>query len=179
MKARQEVYAAEERRLKEEEEEAAAALRRVEERMEAHQNFTDVVQRLLSSWKDADPGKYSSVYFFVGQASDSWVVIREFLPEGTPVCIDREEWRRYVNSRSWRNLPYDRVRPSLPVVLLVEVKTESCPHCGKARPVIEHYAQTCDSAEGDNWLTERLVLCTDCKVVLLVAEPENSSMRMR
>ena len=116
--------------------------------MEAHQNFTTVVKLLLTSWRDADAGKYGDAYFFVGQVNDAWVVVREFLPEGAPVCTDRGEWRRYVDSREWWRAPFDRVRPGLPVVSLAEVKTYACPHWGEARPVVEHYVQTYDSAEG-------------------------------
>lgn len=179
VKTQQEVWDAEEKRLNEEVEAAQAALSAVENRREAHQGFAAVVQRLLSSWKDADPGKYGSAYFFVGKWNDAWVVVREFLPKGTIICTSQEEWRRYADSRSWWGSPYDKVRPSLPVVSLAEVKTESCPNCNEACPVVEHYVQTYDSAEGDNWLTERRVLCLDCKGAFLVSEPRNSDLRTR
>lgn len=169
----------EERRLGEEREAARAILRQLEAQTRAHSNFVTAVQCLLSSWRDADPGKYGSAYFFVGQANDVWVVVREFLSEGTPVCTDRGEWRRYVDSRKWWGAPFDRIRPSLPVVPLDQVKTEACPLCGQVQPVVERYVQTYDSAEGDNWLAERLVFCTDCKAASPVAQPRNSSVRMR
>ena len=100
-----------------------------------------VINGLKNSWDVTDPGKYSDSYFFL--SFDKWerVVVNSFL------------------------LPDANVPPTYKRVDYDEVAQCACPKCKALLPVVEHYVQTFDSPDGDEWLKREIVLCLDCKKI--------------
>lgn len=131
--------------------------RRNREIAQRKQHLSDILERLFVSWQDRDPGKSRSAYFFLDPEMRRWVVVREFLPEGVKVYQTREEWERRDKRKSELGVPY-----YYPVVSRAEIGMGKCPECNNDQPVIEHYVQTMDSPNGDEWLKERLILCLEC-----------------
>lgn len=148
---------------------------RREQQRQANQAITKIMNGLLTSWRESDPGKYGDAYFFLGASLRQRVVVREFLPEDTKVYQTQKEWNEYNRTRSWHGANYDEVPYWYPVVNLDAVGKGECSKCKTAQPVVEHYAQTYDSPGGDEWLKEQFVLCLDCdSTTVLKSETSDS-----
>lgn len=146
-------------------------LRKLEKERDRKIDYVGVLNGLVDSWRDPDPGKHRDAYFFLDER-DNRAVVSEFLPEGAE-CATKEEWEAYKNEKWWYR--YERLPFHYYVVSLAEVSLAVCTKCNCAQPVIEHYVQTRDSPEGDSWLKERLIFCFECNdVFLLNKEVENS-----
>ncbi|OHA71226.1 MAG: hypothetical protein A3H01_00705 [Candidatus Wildermuthbacteria bacterium RIFCSPLOWO2_12_FULL_40_9] len=135
---------------------------RQERRCQENQAIVEILNDLLNSWQDHDPGKNHDVYFFLDAYLRQRVVVREFLPDDAKVYQTRKEWEEYDRTRSWHGANYDGVPYWYPVVNLDAAGKSECSECKSVQPVVEHYVQTYDSPEGDEWLKEHLVLCLDC-----------------
>lgn len=125
-----------------------------------NQEIANILNALLNSWNDSDPGKYKDSFFFL-DANHQRVVVQEFLPDGTKICRSQKEWDEYSRTRQY-GADYDRVPYWYPVVKLSEVGTAQCAQCKSPQPIIEHYVQTYDSPDSDEWLKEYFVFCLDC-----------------
>lgn len=132
------------------------------------------MRSLIDGWKINDPGKYQDAFFFLTQAGE-WAVVREFVAAGTKIYTKEE----------WRDLPYDKqkspqgVPPHYKLIELKDALRISCPSCGEEHPAIEHYRQTGDSPEGDEWARSRIVLCPNDGKLFEVGRTEFSGNRMR
>jgi thiol-disulfide isomerase/thioredoxin len=140
-----------------------------------NQVIVDILNGLLDSWAYSDPGKYQDAYFFLDASLLRRVVVREFLTEGTKVYT-RQEWNERGLTAPSHGANYDAVPYRYPLVNLGVIGKSECPKCKTAQPVVEHYAQTYDSPEGDEWLREYLVLCLDCNLPT-VLKSETSTHR--
>lgn len=135
---------------------------RRERQHQENQEIAGILNGLLNSWCDSDPGKNRDVYFFLDPTLRQRVVVREFLPEDAKVYRTQREWNEYSRTRSWHGANYDGVPYWYPIVNLDAVGKGECSKCKSAQPAVEHYVQTYNSPEGDEWLKEFFVLCRDC-----------------
>lgn len=138
----------------------------LEKEKEKNLEIKKIFKGLLVAWKHPDPGKYYDAFFFLNSKMKR-VVVQEFLPKGTKICHSSEEWEAYEKTRSWHGAEYNVVPYWYPVVSLSEVAKGVCPQCKLQEPNIEHYVQTDDSPEGDQWVKEYFILCIDCKATFV------------
>ena len=131
--------------------------------MGRHNGFAWILRRLRLSWQESDPGKSSDVYFFLTKGGD-WAIAKELLDPETEICKTDEQSAAYKKERErgWHGAKHTKVLQRYAVIPLSDALTAECPVCHLALPVIEHYAQTRDSPQGDNWLKERFLLCLNC-----------------
>lgn len=125
-------------------------------------NFKEVLDGLMRSWRDLDPGKYRPGYFFLNKNLER-VVVKEMLGKGVEIFTDRKRWLQHRKKDDYYKLPYRHVPPHLKAISLGEIALVSCPRCESLVPHIEHYEQTIDTPEGDQWIKEYLAVCTHCK----------------
>ncbi len=130
---------------------------------------------LGNSWQSPDPGKDGSAFFFLDRFNKR-VVVREFLPEGTRTFAAQSAWEEYRAEVPY-GVRYEHVPFHYSVMSLRNVREEKCPECGTMRPVVERYAQTMDSPDGDEWTKEYFVLCLACNRAANVGA-QTSSNRM-
>ncbi|OGZ42170.1 MAG: hypothetical protein A3C80_02015 [Candidatus Ryanbacteria bacterium RIFCSPHIGHO2_02_FULL_45_43] len=140
-----------------------------------NQAIAEILNRLLSSWRDSDPGKYGDAFFFLDATLRKRVVVQEFLADGTKVYQTRQEWGEYDRTRSWEDAKYDGVPYWYSVVTLSDVGRGECLKCKSLQPVVEHYVQAYDSPEGDVWLKKHLVLCLDCNLTTTLESKTSDS----
>ena len=154
---------------------ASDAASLLERQRKENQTIAEILNGLLTSWQDSDPGKYRDAYFFLDATLRKRVVVRTFLPEGTKIYQTRQEWDEYSQNR-WRYRTNDYGVPYwYPVINLDVVGKGECSKCKSAQPVVEHYVQTDDSSDGDEWLKERFVLCLDCNSTTVLESKTSSS----
>ncbi|MEI6296426.1 MAG: hypothetical protein WCO84_02135 [bacterium] len=139
-----------------------------------NRRISKILTGLLFSWKETDPGKSCDVFFFLDCKQEKRVVVREFLSVDD-ICKSQEEWREYEKNKSYYG-KYDKVPIWYPVVSLTTIARDKCKKCGSMEPVVEHYVQTLDSPDGDNWLKEKIVFCVKCHKTTRLSR-ENSSNR--
>ncbi len=153
---------------------AIIAIEEAQRQTQTNQRITNILVKLCVSWQESDPGKNGAVYFFLGRARSERVVVREFLPEGTKICQTQKEWDNYSRTKS-RHGANDQVPYWYPVVNLDAVGKDECSKCKTPQLLVEHYEQTYDSSDGDEWLKEHFVLCLDCNsTTVLKSETSNS-----
>lgn len=147
------------------------------DKMTAAINFSrfivTTVQGLRTSWQMRDPGKYQEAFFFLDNLKNR-VVVREYMPPGTKVALNREEWAAYCSTLP-HGVPFDMVPPSLPVVTLKDVLHGECPHCKKSLPVIESYEQMYDSPGGDTWQKRVFTVCPTCSKINIITRRESAN----
>ena len=151
------------------------AAKKAEKIISENELVLEILEGLLTSWKETDPGKNCDVFFFLDLKQETRVVVRELLPADTKICKSPKEWNIY-KQKIGRYEKYDRIPIWYPVVSLSEVAHGKCDKCGSSEPIVEHYVQTYDSAEADNWLKEKIVLCMKCNKTTMISR-ENSSYR--
>lgn len=155
---------------------ASCEIDRYQREKRKNQAIAIILSGLLESWKYPDPGKNQDAFFFLDAILNERVVAREFLTDNTKVYQDRREWDKYVQIKSWHE-HYNGVPPMYRIVSISAVGKSECSKCFAAQPVVEHYTQTYDSAEGDEWLREKFVLCVDCNLTTIVRS-ETSDLRL-
>ncbi len=132
-------------------------------------NTAGILASLADSWKTADPGKNGGAYFFLDATQSKRVVVKEFLPLDTEICIDDDAWRAYTATKKWHGQDHDRVPHWFSVIPLSRVAKGPCSACKEDQPLIESYCQTYDSPEGDVWEKNSFVFCCDCTLLTKVA----------
>lgn len=134
-------------------------------KLKNHENVSFVLSRLADSWQQPDPGKYEHAIFFLDQDGHR-VVVSELLPSGTKVMTEDE--RRKLWDSGSRPYKYEQVPNSYRLVNLAEVAKKPCPECHQERPLAEHYVQTEDGPDGDEWKKEKLIVCLDCERITVL-----------
>lgn len=136
----------------------------IKKQLDAARSVSEILSRLVNSWKDKDPGKYYGSYFFLKEYEGTLkrVVVRELLSsedlEFKGSLADWNEFNR-MRDRPYPTRSYNMVPPWFPVVNLDEVAKYKCPDCNEEHNLIEGYAQTFDSSDGDVWEKWRIVIC--------------------
>jgi hypothetical protein len=122
-----------------------------EEIAETSRDIAVILNGLVYSPHELDPGKYRDAYFFLIRTNGKRAAVENFFTGSKETC------------------PY-------PVVRMLDIEMDRCDQCQTFRPVIERYVQTEDRPDGDEWLRERLILCLDCNHITIV-NTENRSER--
>jgi hypothetical protein len=130
--------------------------------------IADVLQGLLRSWQERNPGKHGGAFFLIGIDLRSRVVAHQFVPKGTKVNMTSKEWKELEKAKTSHDAPYQGVPPWYSVVSLSAVAKSECKWCKTELPIIESLEQTEGSWDGDTWVRERFVLCLDCDLKTLL-----------
>lgn len=137
---------------------------------DAYDEIMIVLNGILTSWQEVDPGKSRGVYFFLSAVRpNDRVVVRELIQKSS-ICNTPKEWDNYRKNREkgyWQ--PYEKVPYHYSVVYFDDVRKARCLNCKTQQPVIEHYVQTFDGPDGDEWLKEHFVLCLRCSVKTILS----------
>lgn len=161
-------------------------LRQLESNLAEKRISLEVLQALETSWDTYDPGKYRIASWLLTKDGERCVA-KELLPPGTRIVATEKEWEQFLEKfladRGKHFIfqlhnnghPYGAVPPHYKVLPLAETFHAPCPACKTKRPVIETYAQTDDSAEGDTWEKGRYVFC--CEGLQEIQKPAYSSSR--
>ena len=123
-----------------------------------------VLEKLPTSWSLEGSEQIDELFFFLSSDLSHRVVVREFLPHKVKVCSTAREWQEYLDKEREKQSVL-AVPPWYPVVSITEVAMTNCPQCGLSQPVIDHQVK---SRNGEAWLVERLVYCTNCKTKTLL-----------
>lgn len=139
----------------------------------AEGNFKEVLDGLIRSWRYPDPGKYRPGYFFLSKNLGR-VVVKEMLGESVEIFTDQKKWLRHRGNDDYYKLSYKHVPPSFKVISFKEIALTTCPRCESLVPHIEHYEQTINTPEGDEWLREYLAVCTHCNTITILDKTTSS-----
>jgi len=155
-------------------EEVRATLAELDKEAAGFEETMRLLTGLMNSWQEFDPGKNRAAFFFLTK-KDECAVINGLYPADA-VCT-KEEWREYRNT-AHRGLSSRKLAPYYPRIDVADAARDECPHCRKNGFLVQRYEQTEDSAEGDTWMKQKIIVCLelDCGEVTN-KKPEYSSSR--
>jgi hypothetical protein len=151
---------------------------RAAERAREVELIDKALKGLRRNWRDADPGKYGTHWFFIRdfalkeseQSGWSGVHLLDWCDRffARDFVDDLAAAERGIEIGS-HGQKYDKPHP-VPLGALADAAKEICLGCKDDGVLIGSYAQTYDSPDGDEWTITMFALCLRCPTLRPVAK---------